>query len=138
MSRKLKTINRIFMKELDEKKELFYIYYSYGETLGTNCSRFIDSSYVLDSRSNTCKPKSSSNTDYTTPENPGGTNNDNSSSDSSQATEPSEETPSDPTPSQPMSNNPQTGTVGIIVVWLVGLLSIVYALWYFKKNTSNS
>ena len=34
------------------------------------------------------------------------------------------------------NNNPQTGTVGIIVAWLVGLSAIVYSLWYFKKSSS--
>lgn len=34
------------------------------------------------------------------------------------------------------SNNPQTGTVGIIIAWVVGLSAIVYSLWYFKKSSS--
>ena len=34
------------------------------------------------------------------------------------------------------SSNPQTGTAGIIVAWIVGLVAIVYALWYFRKSSS--
>ncbi len=33
-------------------------------------------------------------------------------------------------------DNPQTGTVGIIIAWVVGLSAIVYSLWYFKKSSS--
>ena len=33
------------------------------------------------------------------------------------------------------SNNPQTGTVGIIIAWVVGLSAIVYSIWYFKKSS---
>ena len=41
--------------------------------------------------------------------------------------------------SNPSSNvpvNPKTGTVGIIVAWVIGLAAIVYSLWYFKKSSS--
>ena len=33
-------------------------------------------------------------------------------------------------------SNPQTGAVGIIIAWVVGLAAIVYSLWYFKKSSS--
>ena len=32
--------------------------------------------------------------------------------------------------------NPPTGTVGIVIAWVVGLAAIVYTLWYFKKSSS--
>lgn len=31
---------------------------------------------------------------------------------------------------------PATGTVGIIVAWIIGILTIGYSLWYFKKSSS--
>ena len=30
--------------------------------------------------------------------------------------------------------NPKTGTIAIIVAWIVGILTIGYSLWYFKKS----
>ena len=33
------------------------------------------------------------------------------------------------------TSNPQTGTIGIVVAWMVGLSAIVYSFWYFKKNS---
>ena len=41
-----------------------------------------------------------------------------------------------PTEKPNTSNNPQTGTVGIIIAWVIGLSAIVYSLWYFKKSFS--
>ena len=32
--------------------------------------------------------------------------------------------------------NPQTGTVGIIIAWVVALFTVGYAIWYFKKSSS--
>ena len=34
------------------------------------------------------------------------------------------------------SDNPKTGTFGIIVAWIIGIATIGYSVWYFKKSTS--
>ena len=47
---------------------------------------------------------------------------------------PSDPTPSDPTPSQPIPSNPRTGTMAIVFAWALGLGTLIYALWYFKKT----
>ena len=39
-----------------------------------------------------------------------------------------------PTPTN-VTENPKTGTFAIIIAWLVGLIAIVYAGWYFKKSS---
>ena len=39
-------------------------------------------------------------------------------------------------PSSNVTVNPKTGTVGIIVAWVIGLAAIVYSLWFFKKSSS--
>ena len=34
------------------------------------------------------------------------------------------------------SSNPQTGSVAVVVAWLIGLSAIGYAVWYFKRMGS--
>lgn len=34
------------------------------------------------------------------------------------------------------SSNPKTGTVGIIIAWIVGMGTIIYAMWYYRKSAS--
>ena len=36
-----------------------------------------------------------------------------------------------PTP----DTNPKTGTFSIIVAWIIGMMTIVYAMWYFRKSS---
>lgn len=33
---------------------------------------------------------------------------------------------------------PKTGTFGIVVAWIIGMMTIGYAMWYFKKSSSLS
>ena len=33
--------------------------------------------------------------------------------------------------------NPQTGTTGIIMAWVIGLMAIGYSFWYFKRTSTN-
>ena len=42
---------------------------------------------------------------------------------------------SSPSPSSNVDVNPPTGSTGIIVAWIVGILAIGYSFWYFKKGS---
>jgi hypothetical protein len=50
------------------------------------------------------------------------------------------EEPKDPNPDNQEPNvdeNPPTGQIALFVVWVIGLVSIVYSVWYFKKIKQN-